>query len=136
MHSNEANMRAYLAAVEAMGEQQTLAEFCGPEMTVQEFPNRVAPQGRVRRGEELRAAWEQGRKFMKSQRYRVVRVIENGDEMAVEVEWTGVLATEVMDLRTGSEVKAYVAMFLTFRDGKIVEQRNYDCYPPFGEEAR
>jgi len=33
-------------------------------------------------------------------------------------------------------VKAYVAMFLTFRDGMIVEQRNYDCYPPFGEEAR
>ena len=136
MHSNEANMRAYLAAVEAMGEHQTLAEFCGPEMTVQEFPSHVAPQGRVRRGEELCATWEQGRKFVKSQRYRVVRVIENGDEMAVEVEYTGVLATEVMNLRTGSEVKAYVAMFLTFRDGKIVEQRNYDCYPPFGEEAR
>ena len=66
MHPNEAKMRAHLAAVEAMGEHQTLVELCGPEMTVQEFPNRVAPQGRVRRGEELRAAWEQGRKFMKS----------------------------------------------------------------------
>jgi ketosteroid isomerase-like protein len=132
MNSNEPSMRAYLAAVEA-GSQETVSEFCTPEMTFQEFPNRVAPHGRVRRGDELRAAWEQGRKFMKSQTYRVQRVIENGDDMAVELEWTGVLAVPVMNLPAGTEMKAFVAMFLRFRDGKIVEQSNYDCYPPFGE---
>jgi len=58
-------------------------------------------------------------------------VIENGDDMAVELEWAGVLAEPVMSLPAGYEMKAYVAMFLTFRDGKIVSQRNYDCYPPF-----
>jgi len=36
-----------------------------------------------------------------------------------------------MNLPAGSEMKAFVAMFLTFRDGKIISQRNYDCYPPF-----
>ncbi len=39
----------------------------------------------------------------------------------------------VMNLPAGGEMKAFVAMFLTFRDGKIVSQRNYDCYLPFGE---
>jgi ketosteroid isomerase-like protein len=62
----------------------------------------------------------------------VRRIIEAGDELAVELEWVGVLAISVMDLPAGSEIKAFVAMFLTFRDGKIVSQRNYDCYPPFG----
>jgi len=55
----------------------------------------------------------------------------DGERLAVELEWTGVLAVPVMSLPAGSEMKAFVAMFLTFREGKIAEQRNYDCYPPF-----
>jgi hypothetical protein len=43
-----------------------------------------------------------------------------------------VLAVAVMSWPARSEMKAFVAMFLTFRDGKIAAQRNYDCYPPFG----
>lgn len=39
-----------------------------------------------------------------------------------------------MGLAAGSEMKAFVAMFLTFRDGKIVSQRNYGRYPPFAAE--
>jgi predicted ester cyclase len=70
---------------------------------------------------------------MKAQEYRVQRVIENGDELAVELEWEGTLAVPVMGLAAASQMKAYVAMFLSFRDGKIGSQRNYDCYPPFGE---
>jgi ketosteroid isomerase-like protein len=129
--SNLECMKAYLQAVEAMGSFESVAQFSAPDATFHEFPNRIVTQERVRRGEELRAAWEQGRKFMKSQTYRVQRVIENGDDMAVELEWTGILAVPVMNLPAGSEMKAFVAMFLRFRDGKIVEQRNYDCYPPF-----
>jgi ketosteroid isomerase-like protein len=68
---------------------------------------------------------------MRSQSYKVQHIMEAGDEVLVELEWVGVLATPVMNLPTGSEMRAFVAMFLRFRDGKIVEQRNYDCYPPF-----
>lgn len=59
-------------------------------------------------------------------------IVEAGDEVAVELEWSGILAVPVMNLPAGSEMKSFVAMFLTFRDGKIVSQHNYDCYPPFG----
>jgi ketosteroid isomerase-like protein len=61
----------------------------------------------------------------------VQRIVEFGDEVAVELEWTGILSVPVMKLPAGSEMKGFVAMFLTFRDGKIVSQRNYDGYPPF-----
>ena len=86
---------------------------------------------------DLQAAYGQAQKLLRSQRYEVRRIVESGDEVAVELEWTGVLAVPVaaMNLEAGHEMKAFVAMFLTIRDGKIVSQRNYDCYPPFDAAA-
>jgi hypothetical protein len=52
---------------------------------------------------------------MQSQTYGVQRVIESGNEVAIELEWT---AVPVVNLPAGSSMKAFVAMFLTFRDGK------------------
>jgi len=129
---NVSRVHQYLQAVASMGPFEDVAAFYGPDVAIQEFPNRVAPVGRTRRGEDLRTAYEKGRQLLRSQSYTVRRIIEAGDELAVELEWVGVLAISVMDLPAGGEMKAFVAMFLTFRDGKIVSQRNYDCYPPFG----
>jgi len=126
----------YLRAVESMGPPEDVARFFAADIEFHEFPNRIAPHGRVRRRPDLQAAYGQAQKLLRSQRYAVRRIVENGDDVAVELEWTGVLAVPVaaMNLEAGHEMKAFVAMFLTFRDGKIVSQRNYDCYPPF--EAR
>jgi predicted ester cyclase len=134
--SNSLRVREYLSAIESMGPFETVYEFFAPEAVVREFPNRVAPQGRIRRLEDMREAYEQGRRIMRSQKYEVQHILEDGDEVAVELEWTGVPAVEVMNLPAGSEMKAFVAMFLRFRDGKIVEQRNYDCYPAVGTGAK
>ena len=131
--------REYLRAVESMGPPENVARFYGVEMEFHEFPNRIAPLGRVRRRGDLQAAYGQAQKLLRSQRYEVRRIVENGDEVAVELEWTGVLAVPVasaaMNLAAGHEMKAFVAMFLTIRDGKIVSHRNYDCYPPFDAAA-
>lgn len=128
-------MEQYLQAVAAMRPFENVAAFYAPDVVIREFPNRIAPQGRVRRGDEWRAGYEQGRRILQSQVYRVQRIVEAGDEVAVELEWRGILAVPLMNLPAGSEMKAFVAMFLIFRNGKIVEQRNYDCYPPFDEEG-
>jgi ketosteroid isomerase-like protein len=127
----------YLRAVESMGPIENVARFYSPDIEFHEYPNRIAPHGRVRRRADLQAADGKGQKLLRSQRYEVRRVVENGDEVAVELEWTGVLAVPVaaMNLAAGHEMKPFVAMFLTFRDGKIVSQRNYDCYPPFEAAA-
>jgi ketosteroid isomerase-like protein len=129
--SNIARAREYLTAVSTGASIDKVFEFYAPEVVIQEYPNRIAPHGRTRRAAEIRAAYEQGRKIMRSQKYEVLRTVGSDDEVAVELEWSGVLAIPVMGLAAGSEMKASVAMFLTFRDGKIVSQRNYDCYPPF-----
>jgi len=129
--SNSSLVRQYLLAVASLGSFDDVANFFSPDIVFQEFPNRIAPQGRVRRAADLRAAYEQGRQLLRPQTYTVQRIVEAGDEIAVELEWVGTLAIPVMNLPAGSEMKAFVAMFLTFRDGKIISQRNYDCYPPF-----
>src|SRR5262249_7353913 len=98
----------------------------------QEFPNRIAPHGRVRRLSDARAAYEQGRQVLMSQAYRVQRILEAGKEENLEFVGTGNVFVSLMNIPAKSEMKAFVAMFLTFRDGKIPAQRNYDCYPPFG----
>lgn len=132
---NVASTHAYLRAVASMGPFEDVAQFFTPDVIFQEFPNRISPQGRVRGATEMQAGYEKGRAIMRSQVYEVKRIVESGDEIAVELDWTGVLAVPVLGLLAGTEMRAFVAMFLTFRDGKIVSQRNYDCYPPLESHA-
>jgi hypothetical protein len=74
--SNASVARRYLQAVASLGSPDDVAAFYGPDVVFQEFPNRIAPQGRVRRATDLRAAYEQGRQLLKSQTYTVQRIIE------------------------------------------------------------
>jgi hypothetical protein len=45
--SNIARARRYLEAVAAGESIERVFEFYAPEVVIQEFPNRVAPQGRA-----------------------------------------------------------------------------------------
>ncbi|WP_328841277.1 hypothetical protein [Streptomyces europaeiscabiei] len=49
-------------------------------------------------------------------------------QVALEVTWSGTLAVSLGDLTAGQVLRARIAAFLEFRDGKIIAQRNYDCY--------
>jgi hypothetical protein len=109
--SNIYRTHQYLQAVASMDSPENVADFLSPDVVIEEFPNRIAPQGRVRRAVDLRAAYEQGRQILQSQNYKVLRILEAGDEVAVELEWRGILAVPVMNLPAGSEMKAFVAMF-------------------------
>lgn len=51
--------------------------------------------------------------------------------MALEVLWTGTLAVPFGSIPAGGTMSAHFAVFLDFRDGKIVAQRNYDCFDPW-----
>jgi len=130
-YTNVELTRDYLKAVESMGSSERVAAFYAPDVIFREFPSRIVPNGRVSKLEDLQKAYQQGKSLLSSQNYQVQSLIENGDEIAAEIVWTGKLASAFKDLPAGSELTAYVAMFLTFRDGKIVSQRNYDCYMPF-----
>lgn len=51
--------------------------------------------------------------------------------LAAEVIWSARLMVPVGKLAAGELMRVYLAMFITWRDGKIVSQRNYDCFEPF-----
>jgi ketosteroid isomerase-like protein len=53
------------------------------------------------------------------------------DTVALEADWTGTLRIAVGSIPEGGEMRMHFGVFLTFRDGKIAEQRNYDCFEPW-----
>jgi ketosteroid isomerase-like protein len=48
--------------------------------------------------------------------------------VALEVEWVGTLEVPFGAIPAGGQMKAFFAVFLEFREGKIIRQRNYDCF--------
>ncbi len=129
--SNLEFVRRYLAAVSnfAMGDE--LAAFYHPEVNQIEFPNRLVPNGAERDLKALQAGAEAGRRVMTAQTYDIQNVIASDDQIALEVIWTGTLAVPLGALAVGDVMRAHFAVFLTFRDGRILSQHNYDCFDPF-----
>src|SRR5215475_4250979 len=78
--SNVSRVHEYLQALASLGPYETVADFYTADVTIKEFPNRIAPHGRIRRLSDIRAAYERGREILKSQSYRVHRILEAGDE--------------------------------------------------------
>ncbi|MFJ2770774.1 hypothetical protein [Streptomyces sp. NPDC087300] len=60
----------------------------------------------------------------------MVNAVAAGEQVALEVTWAGTLAVAMGELPVGHVLRARIAVFLEFRDGRILAQRNYDCYDP------
>ena len=56
---------------------------------------------------------------------------EQDNTVALEVLWTGTMAVPFGTLAVGDKMRAHFAVFIELRDGKIVAQRNYDCFEPW-----
>jgi ketosteroid isomerase-like protein len=79
------------------------------------------------------AQWhaELGKREISKQSFEIHNALVDGDRVAMEVLWQGRLANPAGDLPVGGEMRAHFAIFLEFRDGKIVAQRSYECFEPF-----
>ena len=121
----------YLKTIEAFPPPDVLAGFFAPDAVHEEFPNRLFPEGRRNDLAAMLAASQRGPEVLSSQRYRLRQAIVSGDQIAAELEWTGVLRRGFGSVPAGASLRAAVAQFFTFRDGKIRSVRNYDCYYPF-----
>jgi ketosteroid isomerase-like protein len=121
--------KAFLRAIEAH-DGSSLAYYA-PDVVQRELPNALVRAGATRGLAELRAAMERGRGAVSSERYEVLAAVEQGDTVALEAAWSATLAVPLGKLAAGDTMRAHLAMFLTWRDGKIVAQRNYDCFEPF-----
>ncbi len=121
----------YLQALESGASGEALALFFHPEAVQREYPNALNPKGQARDVKKLLADSERVKTLLTSQRYDVKNTLVQGDTVALEVEWTGTLAIPLRSLAAGAQLRALCGMFLTFKDGRILSQRNYDCFDPF-----
>jgi ketosteroid isomerase-like protein len=129
--NNLDNARQYLAAIQRGATGDALAQFFAPDVVQEEFPNRVVPNGKRRNLAAMLEGAERGQQVMSAQRFDIRTAIATGDRVILEALWTGTLAIPFGTIPAGGEMRAYTAMFLEFRDGKIVAQRNYDCFEPW-----
>ncbi|MFF3710614.1 nuclear transport factor 2 family protein [Streptomyces phaeochromogenes] len=127
-HPNVRTAVRYHRAVSRFAVGEELAAFFHPDAVHTQLPNALFPDGTVRPLPDLIAAAEQGRKLLADQHFEVINTVASGAQVALEVTWTGTLAVSLGDLRAGQILRAHIAAFLEFRDGKIIAQRNYDCY--------
>jgi len=132
--SNEAEhldlARRYLRSIEE-GTSGDVAAFFAPDVVAQWYPHKLAPKGMTADLAAMRAASERGKTLMTRQTYEVRNALAAGDQVALEILWVGVLAVPFETIPAGGEMRAHFAMFLEFRDGKIIHQRNYDCFEPW-----
>ncbi len=123
-------VRDYFEGIESGNPERNL-QFFAPDVVQEEFPNRLMPTGATRDLAGLREAAQRGKKAVTKQRYEVLNIIASGNQVAVEARWVATLAVPFGTIPAGGEMKARFAIFLEFRDGLIVRQRNYDCFDPF-----
>jgi len=121
---------AYLAALES-GDTEAALGYLAADVIQEEFPNRLVPNGTRRTLSELREGAQRGKQVMRSQRFEILSTMSDGDRVALEVQWTGTLAIPLGTLPAGGQMRARFGVFLTFREGLIIRQHNYDCFDPW-----
>ena len=126
--SNQPVARKLLTLLSEGGDRTRLSEVYHPRIVQTEYPNRLLPDGAVRHAEQLLAASQQGTKAVREEKYEVRSVIEQGDHLAMEIGWTAILNVPLGATPAGATMRADFAIFLTFEDGRIVRQQNYDCF--------
>ena len=124
-------VREYLQALADGEAGESLGWFFTEDAIQIELPNKLNPAGGRSDLATMKKRSEEGQHILKQQSYTVKSAVADGDQVAVEAEWVGVLAIPLGSLPVGYEMKAHFAMFFEFRNGRIAVQRNYDCFEPW-----
>jgi ketosteroid isomerase-like protein len=128
---NLAVARRYVRAVEGGATGEKLAAFFTPDAIHEQLPNRLVPEGSRSNLSEILAAAERGQKATSRQRYDIRSDFATGNLVVMEVQWTGALRVPFGSIPAGGEMRADLAFFIEFEDGKIRVQREYACFHPW-----
>jgi ketosteroid isomerase-like protein len=123
--------RHYLSRLSDGAEPEELDSFFAPDAVQEEFPNRLLPNGAARNLQAMKEARARGRALLKAERFELVNAVAGDGKVAMEVIWTGTVRDAVGPFAAGQALRARFALFMEFRDGRIVRQRNYDCFDPW-----
>lgn len=130
MSPHESLIRSLLTAVADGTMLDDPMRYWHPDARQIEYPSLLRPAGHTRELDGILAGAEAGRGMLREQRYDVHSVIEQGDRVAVQFTWHGVLGAGIAGMPEGSELTAHVAAFYEIADGRILTQASYDCYEP------
>lgn len=119
----------YLRAIEAK-DVDAVRALVHEDASQHEYPNQLVVAGAVRDRDGLLAGLATGAKVLRAERYEIDDSLVDGARVACRVSWMGELAVPVLDKHAGETLRAKFGVFFTLRDGRIVEQHNYDCFLP------
>ena len=128
MISNLQAAKNYLAALEKGADNEVLGAILSPDLSYEAFPNRLQPDGAKHDLAGFLQSNERARELFGKQRYELRNAMASGDTIALEINWAGTLAAPLNALPAGAVLRANFALFLDFRGGRIVRQRNYHCF--------
>ena len=122
----------YLNALERGASFDEMSHYYAEDCVQEEFPNRLIPAGAKRSLADLKAASERGVKAVENQRYEILNIFGQRNQVVAEVQWSANVLMPFGTLKPGDAMRARFAVFLVFNDqGRIQTQHNYDCFDPF-----
>lgn len=124
-------VRRYIELLDGGAEPEVIAPLLHPDIEQRELPNALAPTGQVRGRDGMLKGVAAGKALLAEQRYVIDHIIEAGDQVVVEMRWSGVLAIDAGPLAKGTRLECAICTVIELRDGMVYRQRNYDCYAPF-----
>jgi len=122
--------RSLLRAIEQGDQAALLAAYAENAVQI-EHPNRLKSKGDRRTPTKMAEDLARGKAMLRSERYDVLEATVAGDQVALQVKWTGVVDVAVGALKPGDSMVCESGIFLRFQGDKIVEQHNYDCFEDF-----
>jgi ketosteroid isomerase-like protein len=123
--------KQYLSRLSDGAGPEELDSFFAPDVIQEEFPNRLRPNGASGNLQAMKEARARGLALLKAERFELVNAVASDDEVAMEVIWTGTVRNAAGPFAAGQALRARFALFMEFRDGRIIRQRNYDCFDPW-----
>jgi len=123
--------KQYLSRLSDGAGPEELDSFFAPDVIQEEFPNRLRPNGAAGNLQAMKEARARGLALLKAERFELVNAVAGDDQVAMEVIWTGTVRDAAGPFAAGQALRARFALFMEFRDGRIVRQRNYDCFDPW-----
>jgi ketosteroid isomerase-like protein len=126
-HSHFDIARGYLTALSEGHGPEAIARFFSEDAIQELLPSPLNPRGARRSRTSIARAREKSLALFPAETNDLRGASGGGSKVALEVLWSGVAAADRPAFGRGQEVESHSAVFLEFRDGLIVRQRNYDC---------
>ena len=108
-----------------------LDSFLAAGFVQEEFPNRLSPNGATRDLTATKEARARGQALLSAESFEIANAVASGEYVAMELKWQATIREVTGPFTAGQVISAKFAVFLEFHQGRILRQRNYDCFDPW-----